>query len=865
MYSPSKYSRVSSNLSVGSQASRQPASKGKRVQVWTRIRPTSQFAQDNLELLPDGKSVNVHVMKDGRKGVVNNQIADWSFRLDGIFHNSNQDQVFETVAANIVTSALDGYNGTMMCYGQTGAGKTFTMCGATENYAHRGLIPRSISQLFKEIEDRPEFAITARVSYLEIYNETMFDLLGTLPESWNQLAEGQPMTISENEDGVYVKGLSCHLVHNEEEALNLLFEGETNRAIASHTLNARSSRSHCIFTVYIETRSRVQSNARYTVSKLNFVDLAGSERLGKTKSEGKTQQEAMYINKSLTFLEQVIVALADRRREHIPFRQSKLTHCLKDSIGGRSNTLLVANIWGEANQLEETVSTLRFATRMMCVASEPTMNEIYDPAVLVKKLTKEINHLKNELAMHDTLTNRSQIAYDPLSEQQKYEIRQQVRRYVSGQLDEIDIINLRQIQGSFEAFRDIYQQMEKDIEDRLRQKYALIDRTDPSAIQAAQQRRGSHRMSELSSASEHSWSHTDQEQAGIPISDDGMLVGDPDGQSFGVGVAPRSAKAEPSAVVQLKKKEDERKRKEKGRGTRSPVTGRASPAASGGKGERDVRSPHTPQERERTLEEDRTTPTSSAGGSRTERQVRPSTPPNRAKAFEEFKQEKGSEINRILVENKEILAGKKKKYTDMARAINNTKVDIDTTRSNLDRLKDERENAGPTYNEDGDVVISEDEFLQIKRLKDLKLAYRNDFEELKNLKAEVQYCQRLVDQCRQRLIQEFDNWYAESFLNQAEEPQTSVAAGHGVRPGIFIPFNPNAMIEDEQERFDRLQMELLMNDPDSTAFYNAQMRTQRRKTYEDAMSQPQPSYRRAPGTPTMSIRNKPPSMLQMSH
>ncbi|XP_053385895.1 kinesin-like protein KIF9 isoform X1 [Mercenaria mercenaria] len=864
MYSPSKYSRVSSNLSTGSQVSRQTVgNKGKRVQVWARIRPTSHFAQDNLELMPDGRSVNVHVMKDGRKGVVNNQIQDWSFRLDGIFHNATQDQVFDTVSSNIVTSALDGYNGTMMCYGQTGAGKTFTMTGATENYAHRGMIPRSISQLFREIEERPEFAITCRISYIEIYNETMFDLLSTLPESWNQINENQPMTICENEDGIYVKGLSCHLVQNEEEALNLLFEGETNRAIASHTLNARSSRSHCIFTIYIETRSRVQSNARYTVSKLNFVDLAGSERLGKTKSEGKTQQEAMYINKSLTFLEQVIVALADRRREHIPFRQSKLTHCLKDSIGGRSNTLLVANIWGESSQVEETVSTLRFATRMMCVASEPTVNEVYDPAVLVKKLQKEINHLKNELAMHDTLTNRSQITYDPLSEQQKYEIRQQVRRFVEGNLDEIDVINLRQIQGTFDAFRDIYQQMEKDIEERLRQKYALIDRTDPSAIQAAQQSSVERKASTQSIISDRSG---DIAHAGVPISDDGTLVGESDGQSFGVGVAPRSARAEPSSVVQLKKKEDERRRREKGgRGARgSPVAGRASPAHSGGKGERDIKSPHTPVERERKEDEDRTTPTSSAGGSRTDRQMRPSTPPQRAKAFEEFKQERGSEINRILVENKEILATKKKKYTDLARSINQTKVEIDKSRSKLDQLKEDREQAGPTYNEDGDIVISEDEFMEIKRLKDLKQTYRNDFDELKNLKAEVQYCQRLVDQCRQRLIQEFDNWYAESFLNQSDEPQTSVAAGHGIRPGIFIPYNPN-VLEDEQEKFDRLQMELLMNDPESAAFYNAKMRKDRRKTYEEAMSQPQPSYRRAPGTPTIHIRNQPPSMLQVSH
>lgn len=137
-----------------------------------------------------------------------------------------------------------------------------------------------------------------------------------------------------------------------------LFQGETNRIIAQHALNKRSSRSHCVFTIYIESHSRVESNTKYVTSKLNFVDLAGSERLGKTLSVGETQVEAMYINKSLTFLEQAVIALSDRRRDHVPFRQSKLTHVLKDSIGGKCNTLLIANIWGEAEHIEETVKNI---------------------------------------------------------------------------------------------------------------------------------------------------------------------------------------------------------------------------------------------------------------------------------------------------------------------------------------------------------------------------------------------------------------------------------------------------------------------------------------------------------------------------
>ncbi|XP_013400973.1 kinesin-like protein KIF9 [Lingula anatina] len=811
------------------------SNKGKNVKVWVRIRPTPEFAHDIIDLQPDSKTINIHCKRDEKQGVVNNQILDWSFGMDGILHNASQEQVYQTVGQNMVTQALEGFNGTLMCYGQTGAGKTFTVTGATENYRHRGLIPRAISQLYREIEDRPEYAINVRISYLEIYNETMFDLLSSLPETMNA-SQGQQMTIAEEGSVVYVKGLTTHLAQSEEEALNLLFEGETNRAIATHSLNKQSSRSHCIFTVHIESRSRVQSTAKYTTSKLNFVDLAGSERLGKTKSGGKTQQEAMYINKSLSFLEQTVIALADRKRDHVPFRQTKLTHCLKDSIGGTCSTVLIANVWGEAAQIEETISTLRFATRMMCVANEPAINEHYDPAIMVKKLEKEILHLRNELAMHDTLTNRSMVTYEPLSEQQKYEIKQQVRRYLEGSLDEIDIVNVRQIQGVFDSFKELYGQMEKEIEEKLRVKYTLVDKTDPASIAAAQ-------------------------KAGVAITDDGTLVGEADGQSFGVGVAPKSAKAEQSATVSAIKKAS---LKRKSRERASPTAkGPLSPSHSAKA--QDIISPQTPSGEKKDEREagEPTTPSSTAPPAPAPvQQERPSTPPPRTVAFEEFKAERGSEINRILSENKEILAVKKKAYADLARQINSTKVEIDKSRDKLDALKRERESQGFTYNEDGETIISEEEFLEIKQLKEFKQNYRTDHEELKNLKSEVQYCQKLVDQCRQRLIQEFDDWYAESFLLPADELQTSMAMGLGLRPGALPPY-PLQVPEDEQEKFDRLQGELLMENPDSAAFYNAKMRTERRKTYEAAMSQPQPSMRRKPGTPTMEVRTKPPTMLEV--
>ncbi|ELU05024.1 hypothetical protein CAPTEDRAFT_218005, partial [Capitella teleta] len=253
--------------------------RSKKVKVWVRTRPTQNFAHDMIDMQTDKKAVNIHCPRDMRRGVVNNQVLDWSFKLDGILHNSSQEEVFSTVCAPVLTSSLQGYNSTIMCYGQTGAGKTFTMTGATEHYKNRGLIPRAIAQVFKEIDETPDQSITIRLSYLEIYNETMFDLLSTINpnggKSNSALPGMTPMTVVEDENGCYIKGLSCHLAQNEEEALNLLFEGETNRAIASHTLNKMSSRSHCILTVYIESRSRVSSEAKYTMSKLNFVDLAG--------------------------------------------------------------------------------------------------------------------------------------------------------------------------------------------------------------------------------------------------------------------------------------------------------------------------------------------------------------------------------------------------------------------------------------------------------------------------------------------------------------------------------------------------------------------------------------------------------------
>lgn len=192
--------------------------------------------------------------------------------------------------------------------GQTGSGKTFTITGGPERYDDRGIIPRAIAHLFKSMasEQQKGTSISCYISYLEIYNQSGYDLLTENND--------EKVTMLEDENGnFHFKNLSMHQVSSEEEALNLLFLGDTNRAIAATEMNQNSTRSHCIFTIILEQRKA--GGDTVTRSKLNIVDLAGSERVGRTSSAGQTLREAKYINSSLFFLEMVIVALHDKEKK----------------------------------------------------------------------------------------------------------------------------------------------------------------------------------------------------------------------------------------------------------------------------------------------------------------------------------------------------------------------------------------------------------------------------------------------------------------------------------------------------------------------------------------------------------------------
>ncbi|CAB1349566.1 unnamed protein product [Coregonus sp. 'balchen'] len=752
---------------------------GSEVRVFIRSRPTANFAQELIQYLPDRQTVSVHQRKDSRKGVVNNQLSSWSFRLDGVLHDVSQEEVYGRVGRGVVLGALEGYNGTVMCFGQTGAGKTYTMTGATESYKQRGIIPRALQEVFHEVEQRLDHAFSVHLSFLEIYNETLVDLLASV-RGCPRVGPGGMVVVEEAGGGVSVRGLSLHPVHSEEEALNLLFEGEMHRIIGAHALNKNSSRSHCILTVHIESRSRTLSDAKYVTSKLNLVDLAGSERLGKTGSEGQVLKEAMYINKSLLFLEQAILALADRRRDHVPFRQTKLTHALKDSL------VLVANIYGEASQIEETLSTLRFASRMKCVQMDPAVNEHTDPVLQVRKLEKEIQLLKQELCIHNTLANRMGMSYDTLSETQVAEIQSQVQR-----------------------------QQEQKVKAQLCQNYTLVEKAQSTAASTAAKSRGSQ-----------------------------GTVGMVEGHGFGVGVAAPSERhirpLSPGRTKSIKTKElASQGRKEAVEG-RSPGPGKPVESVNPVQRDREGRE-HDPQSQEPQGPQEPLRPEythtyvplyniclayyicySMHRANMSDPVFLPSSsPPPKAEAFEDFKAERGSEINRILKENKLVLLERRARLRELTEGVNTAKREIDSTSTALRHAE-------------GVPVLDEAELSLVLRLRELKTQYRQQYEELCGTKAEVSYCQHLVDQCRTRLLTEFESWYNESFLLPEEE-------------------------EDEQEHFERLRYELLADSPSAISFYNAQNRTVQRRNYSKAMSQ-------APvqkTTPRGSGRTKLPAILSV--
>ena len=420
------------------------------IEVFIRARPTNRFAHDNLIIDEEKGTVQVKIPRKAEGGLINNQQDNWNFKFDKILLNESQESVFELTGQRAVESVVDGISSTVIAYGQTGAGKTFTVIGLNNDYRYRGMIPRCISDVFRQISKRTDVNYKVLVSYVEIYNENIHDLLH--PDlNANITLQEDPV------HGVISKGATIVEVRSEEEALGLMFQGEVNRTICEHKLNKQSSRSHAIFTITIESRAIFAE--KLIVSKLNIVDLAGSERTKKTNSEGSVLLEASFINKSLSYLEQLVVAFNTKNRDCLPYRQSKLTYLLKDSLGGNCKTIFIANIWPEAAFLEESISTFRFASRMSQVVNHLEKKTQLDTQALIRKYERTIKELKAELAMHDTLVGRGKISYESYTPEQQYEQQKLAKEFLDNEIDDIEIESLRQVKELFFQFKNLYRSL----------------------------------------------------------------------------------------------------------------------------------------------------------------------------------------------------------------------------------------------------------------------------------------------------------------------------------------------------------------------------------------------------------------------
>ncbi|KAL7457249.1 hypothetical protein ACHAWC_008771 [Mediolabrus comicus] len=324
------------------------------------------------------------------EGVIVLESKEYSkqFTFDAVFsETSTQRRIYDVAAAPVVESVLDGYNGTVFAYGQTGAGKSYTMEGS--------IIPNTFEHIFDHIAlNSAKDRYLVHASYYEIYNEEIRDLLVATATNKSQTS----LELRESNGGVYVQGLTTKVVKSVNEINSVLQDGKQNRSVGSTLMNSQSSRSHSIFSIVVECSSTDDyGNENIRAGKLNLVDLAGSERQSKTGATGERLKEATKINLSLSALGNVISALSDGKQHHVPYRDSKLTRILQDSLGGNTKTVMLANAGPADCNVDESLSTLRYANRAKNIKNKPLINQ--DPKdALLRGYQEEIAQLRQQLA-----------------------------------------------------------------------------------------------------------------------------------------------------------------------------------------------------------------------------------------------------------------------------------------------------------------------------------------------------------------------------------------------------------------------------------------------------------------------------------
>ncbi|XLR27418.1 hypothetical protein S83_055318 [Arachis hypogaea] len=381
--------------------------KGVNVQVLLRCRP---FSDDELR----SNAPQVVTCNDyNREVAVSQNIAgkhiDRVFTFDKVFGpNARQQDLYDQAIIPIVNEVLEGFNCTIFAYGQTGTGKTYTMEGECKRSksgpngelpAEAGVIPRAVKQIFDTLESQnAEYSV--KVTFLELYNEEITDLLAPEELSKVSLEDKQKKQLPLMEDGkggVLVRGLEEEIVTSASEIFTLLERGSAKRRTAETLLNKQSSRSHSLFSITIHIKEATpEGEELIKCGKLNLVDLAGSENISRSGAREGRAREAGEINKSLLTLGRVINALVEHLG-HVPYRDSKLTRLLRDSLGGRTKTCIIATVSPAVHCLEETLSTLDYAHRAKHIKNKPEVNQKMMKSTLIKDLYGEIERLKAEV------------------------------------------------------------------------------------------------------------------------------------------------------------------------------------------------------------------------------------------------------------------------------------------------------------------------------------------------------------------------------------------------------------------------------------------------------------------------------------
>jgi kinesin family protein 6/9 len=735
-------------------------SKGKgqgegNILTFLRVRPSKKpsgyFVGDDLDVNTLVFNKPTHLKSD----IINNSKARHEFHFNGILSmDAGQEDVFKLVGAAAVQNALDGFNSTIFAYGQTGSGKTFTITGGSERYVDRGIIPRSISMIFNEFRGKSDIQLKAYVSYLELYNETGYDLLDPSHET-KTLEEMPKVTMLEDEHGnFHFKNLSLHAASSEEEALELLFAGDTNRAIAETPMNMASSRSHCIFTISLEVHQLGADIVRR--SKLNLVDLAGSERVAKTNSSGSVLTEAMYINSSLFYLEMVIKALhekATKGRNHIPYRNSMMTSVLRDSLGGNCKTIMVATINPEAGQTEESLSTCRFAQRVSLIKNKATINENLDPDAVIRRLKSEILMLREEVSFMKGEAGDG----DVLTPQAQDDLKRKCSEYCDDP-DPLSVLNigsmsLTRIKDAFAIFKNLVlgargaggtssasaatagdPDMLRQVEDL---RSCLLQRDTEIAILVNMVKKGKNSA-----------------PSGANVSEAGPAEFYGNDEYSESGSQPQS----------------------------QPVSGGNSRArqgdAGGAKEDMPARSVKATAKAQSVLKEDRENRI-------VKRHLFNVPPPDDRRMFDDMSAcfeyfRDRSELRFAIEENKQILKEKMTQAQVLGEKANQSRNTINYLKNSIEAIRRERalqgiarsdEESGRDENDqEQHGQESPEEQAHRRAIEQEKTVYRDSFEKIRVLKPEIEYLRKMLEKGRASMQNQFDSWY-----NQLQARGGSVA------------------------------------------------------------------------------------------